>query len=148
MGLALDVGLGGLALVVEGVELLLQPVLGRDPGVDGAAQAWRLHGERSVLPSRSPRSRRPKKRGPFQLRARDGAGHLREAVVGLPVPGKALLQHHHAMEHPVPFAHEQRAGLDGLACSGADLSEPVFASRSRERTLAGSKSPCTSAWSR
>jgi len=37
MGLALDVGFGRLTLVVEGVELLLQPMLGRDPGVDGAA---------------------------------------------------------------------------------------------------------------
>ena len=42
MGLALDVGLGGLALRVEGVEVLLQPMLGRDPGVDGAAQTLDL----------------------------------------------------------------------------------------------------------
>ena len=63
MRLALDVGFGRLALVVEGVELLLEPMLGRDPGVDGAAQ--RL-GPRSRLASTT-RSRRPKKRGPFQL---------------------------------------------------------------------------------
>ena len=47
MGLALDIGLGGLALVVEGVELLVEAMLGRDPGVDGAAQRFcgdRLHG--------------------------------------------------------------------------------------------------------
>src|SRR5215212_11909356 len=31
MGLALDIGLGGLTLRVEGVEVLLQPMLGRHP---------------------------------------------------------------------------------------------------------------------
>ena len=59
MGLALDVGLGGLALRVEGVEILLQPLLGRDPGVDGTAQTL-------DLPLHHETSRRPKKRGPFQ----------------------------------------------------------------------------------
>ncbi len=29
----------------------------------------------------------------------------------MPVPGKALLQHHHALEGALPLAHEQRAGL-------------------------------------
>ena len=62
MGLALDVGLGGLALGVERVELLLQPMLGRDPGVDGAAQT--LDARLFMLPGAP--SRRPKKRGPFQ----------------------------------------------------------------------------------
>jgi hypothetical protein len=64
IGLALDVGLGRLALVVERVELLLEAVLGRDPGVDRAAQGWRggpRHGNGLA------RSRRPKKRGPFQF---------------------------------------------------------------------------------
>ena len=37
-GLALDVGLAGLALGVERIELLIQSVLGRFAGVDGAAQ--------------------------------------------------------------------------------------------------------------
>ena len=59
MGLALDVGLGGLALRVERIEILLQPMLGRDPGVDGAAQTL-------DLPLHHETSRRPKKRGPFQ----------------------------------------------------------------------------------
>ena len=38
MGLALDVGLRRLTLIVEGVELLLEAGLGRDTGVDGAAE--------------------------------------------------------------------------------------------------------------
>ena len=49
VGLALDVGLGGLALIVERVELLLQAMLGRDAGVDRAAQrrfaSLRSHGD-------------------------------------------------------------------------------------------------------
>ena len=38
MSLALDIGLRRLPLIVERVELLLQTLLGRDAGVDGAAQ--------------------------------------------------------------------------------------------------------------
>ena len=60
MGLALDVGLGGLPLRVQRVEVPLQPVLGRDPGVDGAAQA--LGGTAFYVAT----SRKPKKRGPLQ----------------------------------------------------------------------------------
>ena len=39
MGLALDVGLRRLALVVEGVEVLLQTQVGGDAGIDGAAKS-------------------------------------------------------------------------------------------------------------
>jgi hypothetical protein len=49
MGLALDVGFRGLPLIVERVELLLQAMLSRDAGVDGAAQyrfaSLRSHGD-------------------------------------------------------------------------------------------------------
>ena len=66
MGLALDVGLGRLALGVERVEVLLQPVVGRDPGVDGAAQALALGlGSSPGLPATEP-GPSPKKRGPLQ----------------------------------------------------------------------------------
>jgi hypothetical protein len=54
--LALHVGGAGLPLGMERVELLLEPVLGGLPGVDGAAD--RLHQDRP------PRLARPKKRGP------------------------------------------------------------------------------------
>ena len=58
--LALDVGQPRLALGVEGVELLLQPLLGGLAGVDRAAE---LAGRRGAhaLPLR-----RPKNSGPFQ----------------------------------------------------------------------------------
>src|SRR5271169_4502238 len=49
MSLALDVGFRGLPLIVERVELLLQAMLGRNAGVDGAAQrrftSLRSHGD-------------------------------------------------------------------------------------------------------
>src|SRR5580698_4730986 len=49
MSLALDVGFRGLPLIVERVELLLQAMLSRDAGVDGAAQrrfaSLRSHGD-------------------------------------------------------------------------------------------------------
>ena len=66
--LALDVGLAGLPLSIEGVELLIQSVLGRFAGIDGAAQrsrgvslAWRSP------PSLDLVDLRPKNRGPFHL---------------------------------------------------------------------------------
>ena len=80
--LARDVGLAGLALGIEGVELLLQPLLGRFAGVDGAAQAQRAAARpcgrscclrRALVMRRPPLSAEPlpdvtmpKKRGPDQ----------------------------------------------------------------------------------
>src|SRR5712671_3115031 len=69
MGLALDIGGGSIVLRVQRVELLIEPMLGRDPGIDRTADrsdGWSLHGRASVV-DRSSLSRRPKKRGPFHL---------------------------------------------------------------------------------
>src|SRR5215208_2430205 len=59
-----NVGLGRLALAVERVELLLEPVLGRDTGVDRAAQSLNRHPRHHDARARS---RSSKKRGPFQF---------------------------------------------------------------------------------
>ena len=40
MGLASDIGLRGIVLGIEGVEVLLQPLVGRDPGIDRAANLF------------------------------------------------------------------------------------------------------------
>ena len=40
MGLAFDIGLRGLVLGIERVEVLLQPLIGGDPGVDRAADCF------------------------------------------------------------------------------------------------------------
>jgi hypothetical protein len=56
MSLALDVGFRGLPLIVERVELLLQAMLRRDAGIDGAAQrrfaSLRSHGDAACRPGR------------------------------------------------------------------------------------------------
>ncbi len=40
MGLASDIGLRRIVLGIEGVEVLLQPLIGRDPGIDRAANLF------------------------------------------------------------------------------------------------------------
>jgi hypothetical protein len=58
VGLALDASFRGLPLIVERVELLLQAMLSRDAGVDGAAQAGLailpFHGAPNAAPTRRP----------------------------------------------------------------------------------------------
>src|SRR6266481_10004717 len=69
MGLTLDIGGGSIVLRVQRVELLVEPMIGRDSRIDRAADrsdGWSLHGRASVV-DRSSLSRRPKKRGPFHL---------------------------------------------------------------------------------
>src|SRR5579863_311442 len=69
MGLALDIGGGGFVLGIQRVELLIEPLISGDPGVDCAADRFdrgRLHDRASAV-DRSSLSRRPKKRGPFHL---------------------------------------------------------------------------------
>ena len=69
MGLAFDVGGGGIVLRVERVELLVETVLGGDTGIDRTADGFdggSLHDQASVA-DRSSLSLRPKKRGPFHL---------------------------------------------------------------------------------
>ena len=65
MGLASDIGLRGIVLGIERVEVLLEPLVGRDAGIDRAANRFcgsGLHAETSFLGL----SRRPKNLGPFQ----------------------------------------------------------------------------------
>src|SRR5258708_39738905 len=65
MGLTADIGLRGVMLGIKRVEVLLKPIVGRDAGVDGAAD-WLdrplLHGRASDAAL----SRSPKNLGPFQ----------------------------------------------------------------------------------
>jgi hypothetical protein len=150
MSLALDVGFRRLPLIVERVELLLQAMLSRDAGVDGAAQyrfaSLRFHGEaacrlgrrakaappsligleaaasdkaasqspdlRGTIPDRSDLAvRKPKKRWPFQLVPVIALATCDRLAIGLAVPGDALVEDHHTLEPAIPFAGEQRPGL-------------------------------------
>ena len=65
MRLAADVGLRGIILGIERVEVLFKPLVSRDAGIDRAANAFR----RSDLHAGDlfdGLSRRPKNFGPFQ----------------------------------------------------------------------------------
>jgi hypothetical protein len=68
VGLAPDLGGGGIVLGVQRVELLVEPMIGRDPRIDRASDRSdrnSLHGRASI--TRSSLSLSPKKRGPFHL---------------------------------------------------------------------------------
>src|SRR5690349_13798981 len=65
MGLAADIGLRGIVLGVERVEVLLKPLVGRDAGIDRAANDLRrpgIHGADAF----DRLSRNPKNLGPLQ----------------------------------------------------------------------------------
>src|SRR5258707_8163438 len=70
MGLTLYIGGSSVVLRIQRVELLIEPMLGGDPGVDGAAdrfdRSW-LHDRASPMANESALSLSPKKRGPFHL---------------------------------------------------------------------------------
>jgi hypothetical protein len=61
--LAGDIGLAGFALRVQRVELLLEPLLGRSPGIDSAAE---FAGDRGLRHAGLPCRLMPKKTNPFQ----------------------------------------------------------------------------------
>src|ERR1700704_6688284 len=87
MRLAPDTGLRSIVLGVEGVEVLFEPLVGRDPGVDRAANSFRsarLHDRSSFdVLSRKPKNRRPFQRVPVTARAIcDRLGELPRAWVG------------------------------------------------------------------
>src|SRR5512139_51457 len=65
-GLTTDIGLRRIILGIERVEVLIEARLGRDPGINGAADGS-SGGRGHDFSSREILSRRPKNRGPFQL---------------------------------------------------------------------------------
>src|SRR3977135_4005912 len=69
MGLAFDVGGGGLVLGIQRVKLLIEAMVGRNPGIDRAADRLDRsspHGRASIV-DRSSLSLSAKKRGPLHL---------------------------------------------------------------------------------
>src|SRR5207244_2688928 len=64
MGLAANVGLRGIVLGVERVEVLLKPLVGRDAGIDRAANGLRRPGIHGADPFDG-LSRNPKNLGPL-----------------------------------------------------------------------------------
>src|SRR6266403_2582055 len=69
MGLTLDIGGGSIILGIQRVKLLVEAMVGRNPGIDRAADRLDrrgLHGRASIV-DRSSLSLSPKKRGPLHL---------------------------------------------------------------------------------
>ena len=72
MGLTADIGLRGVLLGVERIEILLKPVVGRHPGVDGAAHRLNrpfLHGRPSDDGLSRPKNLGPDQRVPVMAKA-------------------------------------------------------------------------------
>jgi hypothetical protein len=115
MGLTADVGFRRLVLGVEGVELLVEPVLGRDPGIDRTADPLGRFDRQPVSPCAGRRS----EAGPA------GAGHgerdLRQAAIGGAVPGKALVQDHDALGLAVPLAHQDGSRMEAMTGEGVGV---------------------------
>jgi hypothetical protein len=108
MGLAPDIGLRGIILGVERVKVLLQPLVGRDAGIDRAVHRFcgsSLHAEAPF----SGLSRSPKNRGPFQRVPVIAKATCDRALVSLAVPGKAVGDHRHPLHASVPFAAKDGA---------------------------------------
>src|SRR6516162_7474650 len=113
MRLAFDVGRGRLVLGVEGIKILVETLVGRDPRVDRAADPsssrYRLHsGSPALIWGRL--SRKPKKRGPFHL---------------VPVMAKAISDR---LSNVSPF-HAKPSGMT--------MTRWDFRSHSRTRTVPG-----------
>ena len=63
--LAPDIGLRGIILCVEGVEVLIEPLVGRNACIDRTADQLRRHGLHDDVPFDG-LTRKPKNFGPFQ----------------------------------------------------------------------------------
>ena len=116
MGLAPNVGLGGVILCVERIEVLLQAVVRRDPGIDGATH--RFFG-RSGLHEADDSAwvvAQAEKPWPAPAGAGDRQGDLREARIGVAVPGEAFVKNRQAMHLPIPFAAQNGAGAKSMLC--------------------------------
>ena len=161
MSLAADVSRTGLALGVEGIEVLLESMVGRDARIDRASPGgWRggrscarssPHGTTSLslstpdIPACSvgrdrrgcarhrPGSGEAEESRPVPVAAGDRPRDLGEAAVGLAVPDEALLQRHDAMETAIPFANQDGAWFD----PPLRLSCPRRTSSARLRAAAG-----------
>ena len=69
MGLTADIGFRCLVLGVEGVELLVEAVLGRDPGIDRTADPLGGFGRHACFSLRKPKKRGPDQRVPVMAKA-------------------------------------------------------------------------------
>src|SRR6266851_5401174 len=157
MGLAFDVGGGGLVLRVQRVELLVEPVLGGDPRIDRAADRLdrSCPHDRALFVDLSSLSRRPKKRGPFHLVpviAKATFERLSKVWPFQAKPSASTItrcdRRSHSRTSTVPG--ESSARFWSKLAKWADMAGPVPFETVRSSTclVAWSRSPKQSAWSR
>ena len=129
---------------IQRVELLVQPVLGGDPGIDRAADRFdggSLHGRASIArPVSFVPEAKEARAVPFG--AGDGEGDLGEAVIGLAVPGKAVGHHHHPLRLPIPLPDQHRTGRKFVRfwsklARRADIAGPASFATVRSKHLLG-----------
>ena len=118
MGLALDIGLAGLPLGVERIELKIQIMLGGFAGVDRAADGWRS----AVHAALSPRVRflvlpfpQAKEPGPVPVGAGNDLGDGGEARIGLLLPDKAIRHDRHRVMRAPEFPDKDGPRFQPLA---------------------------------
>src|SRR5262245_60806526 len=104
MSLAFDICLGSLPLSMQGIEVLLQAVLGGLPCIDRAAKEFpfiNCH-RRSAPPVALCASQKSEAHSTLCNDARYG----RQALVGLAVPEEAVLRDRYVVRCPVQFPHQ------------------------------------------
>ena len=115
--LALDVGLCRLVLGIERVEVLVEPVIGGLPGIDGATKHLPLVLSATAhLRHLSTRLEHSKKAPHTPLCPRDGPRDARKASMSAPVPDESIGDDGHMMGDPLPFAHQNGPGPLELRC--------------------------------
>jgi len=131
--LARDVGLAGFTLRIERIEFLLEALLRRLAGVDGAADPgarwgivltggsgicvlrYRLRADQGIVGRRSCRRcpfRQPEEAGPGPLGAGNVACDPGQRTVGLALELEAVVDDADRVGSPMPFANEARAGFE------------------------------------
>jgi hypothetical protein len=112
-----DVGLAGLALRVERVELLVQPLVGGLPRVDRAAELLHLrrHGRSSGFGGSCATPPQPEERPAVPARAGDVPRDGGERLVGPPLDIRSRRAHRDDVLDALPFADQRVPAIGRLS---------------------------------
>src|SRR5262249_53140832 len=124
MRLTADIGLRGVILGIQRVEVLLKPRARSTRGWRWRREwAWSSRSSRSDLRCRViSQSEKP---GTVPTRAGYGESDLGQAWIGLAVPGKPVREHHDPLRLTIPLARQQGARLQFGSGSVEVSREPV-----------------------
>src|ERR1700730_2330541 len=147
VALAADIGLTRLALGMQRIELLFQPLLGRFAGVDRAAPLGRLRPShrlpRGAAGCRGPRLQAEEDRS-RPAGAGDRAGDLRQRTVPCLLPHKALIAYQNLVSLPLPVSQQLGSRFEaGAANAGLPPSRARPAMAHSWRRSSGCNPPKT-----